>query len=75
MRAKVTTESGQRYDFIMLNGRVYFCRGVNSIGEVVFMNEPIEVGKPIEIKFIKEGLNVEESLKSTPVKDISVYLK
>ncbi len=80
MRVKVTTESGEKYDFILFNERVYFCQGVNSIAEVISMNDPIEVGKPMNMKFAKEGLygkTQEEPmfLKSTPVKEISVYLK
>lgn len=80
MRVKVITESGKKYEFICINDRIYFCRGISCAGEVVSISEPIEVGKPIDLKFVKEGLYgkpQEESmfLKSTPVKEISVYLK
>lgn len=75
MRVKVTTETGEKFDFIFFNERVYFSQGVNSIAEVISLNEPIEVGKPIVMKFYGKTREEPMFLKSSPVKDISVYLK
>ena len=74
------TQSGTEYRFYEKDGHTFFRRGYMTVGVVDRVkNGPIQVGKPIEMDFYKEGLygKLESGImfcNTTPVTEIKVVL-
>lgn len=78
MKIIIKTQSGSKYELHYTGEKLYIRQGIAQLtGEVVKTYGKIEIGEPLHVDFIKDGLygtpdSDPMSVKTTPIVDIEI---